>query len=60
MSTTVCVNGTVQFNDIERYHCHELRFAYCNTCTFVLSLLKLENGMKRKEQTHPKHRLNKI
>ena len=49
MSTTVCVNGTVQFNEIERYHCHELRFAYCNTCTFVLSLLNLENGMKRKE-----------
>ena len=32
---------------IEHYHCHELWFGYCNTCTLIFSLLKLENGLKK-------------
>ena len=52
MSTTVCVNGTVQFtffffcHEIEHYHCHELWFAYYNSCTLIFSSLKLQNGLK--------------
>ena len=34
MSTTVQVNGTVQFT-------------YCNTCNLIVSPLKLQNGLKK-------------
>ena len=52
MDTTVYVNGTVQFtfflgHENEYYHCHKLWFAYCNTCTFIFSSLKLKNGLKK-------------
>ena len=32
---------------IKHYHCHELWFAYCNTCKVIFSSLKLENGLKK-------------
>ena len=34
-------------HEIEHYHCHELRFAYCNICNLTFSSLKLENGLKK-------------
>ena len=49
MSTTVWVDGTVQFTFFltEHYHCDALRFAYCHTCTLMFLSLKLENGPKK-------------
>ena len=34
-------------HEIKHYHCHELWFAYCDTCTLIFSSLKLENWLKK-------------
>ena len=34
-------------HEIEHYHCHELRFSYCNPSNLIFSSLKLENGLKK-------------
>ena len=53
ISTTVRVNGTLFFiyfflgHEIEHYHCHELWFGYCNTCTLMFSSLNHKNGLKK-------------
>ena len=39
---------SVIINDIfGHYHCHKLRFTYCNTFTLVFSFLTLENGLQK-------------
>ena len=62
MSTTVCVNGTVQFyflldQEIQHYYYHGLRFTYSNNCNLFFSSLKPENGLKKQVQnvTRIKH-----
>ena len=52
MSTTVCVNGTVQFTFflVMRFNVTFVTsyfFAYYNTCNLTFSLLKLEHRLKK-------------
>ena len=57
---STCFYSSIYFllgHEIQHYHCHELRFAYCNTCDLIVFIIK---AWKWTEETHPKHRWNKI